>query len=329
MAPPDQPLLSRIQDLPFKPVFIMGDHRSGTTLLYDLLARTGRFNIVTAYHVIRYGELLSNHVEGRTDQAKKDLEAQFERLGIMDRKIDNVDINPDTPEEYAWFLRGIPRLNRLNLGRFTEACRKVQFISGPERPLLLKNPWDYDRNFLRVARLFPDAPMIFIHRNPVDVVNSRLKAARVTFAEKNEYGALISPRYEKMFKRRVGVHLMRFLFSDTWNLGFRLTNRHVGRAADYYLDHVGELPESRYTWVRYEDLCADPNASVGRLMAFLKMTPESTPDLSALIAPRQPRLLPAVEAHLPEVGRRLERYCRAFDYPVPGEAPPDPVRSGG
>ncbi|MGD2082647.1 MAG: sulfotransferase [Chromatiales bacterium] len=327
MATADTPYLQKIQDLPFSPVFIMGDHRSGTTLLYDLLARTGCFNIVTAYHVIHYGELLRNHLENRTDQAKKELEARFERLGITDRKIDNVDITPDTPEEYAWFLRGIPRLNRLNLGRFTEACRKVQFISGPERPLLLKNPWDYDRNFLRVARLFPDAPIIFIHRNPVDIVNSRLKAARVNFGEKNAYGALISPRYEKMFKRRVGVQVMRFLFSDTWNLGVRITSRHVARAADYYLDHVGELPESRYTWVRYEDLCTSPDESVRGLMEFLRMPAKAPLDLAGHIAPRQTRLLPAVEGHLPRIGDKLARYCEAFDYPIPGAPSSPSVRS--
>jgi hypothetical protein len=170
--------------------------------------------------------------------------------------------------------------------------------------------------------------MIFIHRNPVDVINSRLKAARVTFGEKNEYGALISPRYEKMFKRRLGVHVMRFLYSDTWNLGFRLTSRHVARAADYYLDHIGELPQSRRTWVRYEDLCRSPDETVREVMELLNLTPKAQPDLAAHISPRPSRLLPVVEAHLPEVGPRLARYCEAFGYPIPGgtssSAPAEP-----
>lgn len=318
MTTPDAPYLSRIEGLPFTPVFIMGDHRSGTTLLYDLLARTGRFNVVTAYHVIRYDELLRNHAEGRTEEANAELSAEFERLGITDRKIDQVQVTPDTPEEYAWFLRGIPRINRLNLGRFLEACRKVQHISDPQRPLLLKNPWDYDRNFLRVARLFPDAQFVFIHRDPVDIINSRLKAARVTFGEKNEYGALISKRYATMHRRRVGLYVMRFLFSDTWDLGFRITLRHVGRAADYELDHIGELDPDRHTGVRYEDLCREPDQRVGGIMEFLRMGLDGPLDLAQHVSPRSSRLLPTVEAHLADIGARLERYCRAFDYPIPG-----------
>jgi LPS sulfotransferase NodH len=34
------------------PIFIMGNHRSGTTWLHLLLAETGCFAYVTAFHVI-------------------------------------------------------------------------------------------------------------------------------------------------------------------------------------------------------------------------------------------------------------------------------------
>ena len=41
------------------PVFILGLHRSGTTLLYEMLAETGYWNCVWAWHVIRVDDLES------------------------------------------------------------------------------------------------------------------------------------------------------------------------------------------------------------------------------------------------------------------------------
>lgn len=36
------------------PVFILGLHRSGTTILYEMLASTGAFDVLTAWHVIEF-----------------------------------------------------------------------------------------------------------------------------------------------------------------------------------------------------------------------------------------------------------------------------------
>ncbi len=318
MRVPDEAYRERFASTDFQPIFILGDHRSGTTLLYDLLGRTGAFNILTVYHILRYPELVRNHVEGRTDEAKGALMRQFADLGIVDRKIDGVKVTPETPEEYGWLLKGMPTINRLTLGRFMEVCRKVQFVSQADRPLLLKNPWDYDRRFLRVAGLFPEAKFVFIHRNPAEVINSRLKVARITFSEPNPYGMMISRRYQVMFKRRIGLYIVRFLYSDTWDLGARMTSRHVAAAASYYLDHVSELPPSRYIEIRYEDLCEQPNERVKEIMDFLGLQDRTGEDFSALIAKRPIHLLPDVERQLPRIAPRLRRYCERFGYSLPG-----------
>lgn len=58
----DRQYLNLLENINFRPIFIMGDHRSGTTLLHKTLVATECFNFVRAYHVIKYDELLSNHV---------------------------------------------------------------------------------------------------------------------------------------------------------------------------------------------------------------------------------------------------------------------------
>ncbi|EDX82930.1 hypothetical protein S7335_108 [Synechococcus sp. PCC 7335] len=57
---PDSPHLNMLKDVEVAPIIILGDQRSGTTLLYKTLADTGCFNVVRAYHIIKYDEILSN-----------------------------------------------------------------------------------------------------------------------------------------------------------------------------------------------------------------------------------------------------------------------------
>jgi hypothetical protein len=317
---PDAPYLHLIENVGFQPIFIMGEARSGTTILYDLLARTGCFNVVSFYHVVRYLELLRNHVEGRTEQAKQELSRELEAAGLIDRKIDKFKMTPDTPGEYGWLLGEFPRkINRWTLSRFTEMCRKVQYVSDPSKPLLLKNPPDYG-GFLGVLKTFPDALIIFNHRNPLEIVNSWLKAARNTFKTKNPLaGFLGARRYEMLWNWyfRPRLRFRRFLFSDTWDLGARLSEIHVARRADHFLDHIGEVPESKYTSVRYEDLCVDPDRVIMDILRFLGVEPERSADFADLIQFREPRLLPSVARRLPQLDRKLGRYCRAFGYPLP------------
>ncbi|MBE3121464.1 MAG: hypothetical protein IMZ43_08250 [Thermoplasmata archaeon] len=47
---PDNEFIQELQQVTFQPVFIVGLHRSGTSIPYKTLTETGNFNPVTAYH---------------------------------------------------------------------------------------------------------------------------------------------------------------------------------------------------------------------------------------------------------------------------------------
>ena len=68
-----RPYLGRLSELSYRPVFVLGEHRSGTTILYELLARSGSFNYLTAYHTLYFDQLLAHHVRGTTARAREDL----------------------------------------------------------------------------------------------------------------------------------------------------------------------------------------------------------------------------------------------------------------
>ena len=74
-SPPlDAAYSGHLQALPSSLVFIMGCHRSGTSLLYHLLAYTGQVDYLSAYDIIKYDELLYNRMTGRETQVKADLQ---------------------------------------------------------------------------------------------------------------------------------------------------------------------------------------------------------------------------------------------------------------
>ena len=265
---PDAPHLARLEGVRFRPVFIMGNARSGTTILYRLLAMTERFNCVTAYDLINYDELLANHLDQTTDRAKQELGQRFRELGIAGTRFDGVEISPDFPEEYGFLLGQRQQLTPRTLSRFIELCRKVQFVSGAGRPLLLKNPWD-SRSFLYIKKIFPESRFIFIHRNPVEVIQSLLEGMRSLLGTRNAYHALLAGFYDRLMQRPLQRSLARLMFSRRFRVGTRVVSWQVARTARYFVDHVGSLSETDHVSVRYEDLCQDPEAVINQILRFL------------------------------------------------------------
>jgi hypothetical protein len=312
----DNAYLHLLDDVRFQPVFILGDHRSGTTLLYRLLSETGSFNFVTAYHLIRENQLLFHHINGTTTRAKEELDRQFLTLGITDRIIDGVRVTSELPEEYGFNLEGEkyrPQLKPSNLPGFLRLCKKIQFTSEPERPLLLKNPWDY-LNFAYVKSALPAARFVFIHRNPIHIMNSQLHATRSLLAEKNPYAALLADWYTELFNRPLRLRIARLLFSPRLGLGARAVTRHIKRATTYFLNHAASLPDGDHISIRYEDLCADPREQIEGILGFLGLEARAPLAYESYIETRTVRLLPEVAQREQKLRQQLERYFVEFGY---------------
>lgn len=314
--PPDARYIHLIQKGSVQPIFIVGDHRSGSTLLYQLLAFTQHFNVVTAYHILKYDELLSNHLNRVSHRARQQIDNRFKELGLIDRIIDRVKVNPDLPEEYGFILRNggyKAQIRPKTLPTFLEICQKIQFISNPGRPLLLKNPWDV-LNFMYIKQIFPQARFIFIHRNPIHTINSQLRTIRSLFSSKNPYVALIAGWYNQLFDRPVQLYLFRLLFSARFEIGFKIVRRHVTLATTYFLKNIARLPEADVMCLTYEALCQEPESTIASLLSFLQL-PETVPaGTSPFIQVRPARLLDEVERNKPALIKRLAPYLNYCGY---------------
>lgn len=327
----DAPYLAEATSLSPELVFIMGCHRSGTSLLYHLLAYTGQVDYISAYDIIKYDELLHNRINGTEPAIKAELQLVLQQESS--RGLDDLPVGADLPEEYRFlmpreekrafmlnFRRRLeqlffaPHLTPQTLSAFLEMCRKKRFLAGNDRPLVLKNPSDHYFNFWAVHEMLPEAKFIFIHRHPLHIFNSYVHSIPAMFAARSNYAALIDPGYDKLFGR---IPLRRYLSlrvsrSDTM---YRLLLARLIDSFEYYLKHIQKLPPNQFVSLRYEDLCDDPTSCLTRIGRDLRL------DLVPSIPPRfvAPRHLPVSDGIKRLYADRvadMAPYLEYFGYPV-------------
>ena len=159
-----------------------------------------------------------------------------------------------------------------------------------------------------VKSVLPEAKFIFIHRHPIHIINSKLKAVRSILNNRNAYTALISEKYQQLFNKPAQRFVYRLLYSSLFNLGLRTVTKKSVMATNYFLQNVDALPKTDYLSVRYEDLCEDPQTNVLRILSFLELKPRSNLAYETLIAIRPLRLLPEVAKKYDDIRQQLQPY---------------------
>jgi len=314
----DQKYLNKIENINFQPVFILGIPRSGTSILYKILAKTNSFNSVTSYHIICYNELLNNHINNLEDEAKTKLNESFKEKGLVDRGMDRLKVYADFPEEYGYILGKITRqiyIHPKNIHLFSEMARKIQFISDINKPLLLKNPFDF-QNIAYIKKEFPNAKFIFICRNPIKILSSNMKAIQVLLKNKHPYSIQIFRQYTKIFKNPLLLFPVKlfFLYIPVFgliylcNLYKRFTNR--------FIRDIVHLNSEDFTIINYEDLCENPNKSINGLMEFLKIKPEKKLDYEQFIQPRKTHFDEYIIKMKRFIQKKLKKYYDFFGYKI-------------
>lgn len=300
-------------DQEFQPVFITGPHRSGTTVLYRVLAESGCFNITTALHIVNRDRLDALSSPEGLKGAWNELNDRFVALGLRNRTFDAVPISPDIPEEYAYALEHQgrrPKLTEDNEESFIRFCRGVQQAQNPLKPLLLKNPYDAD-NFVSMASRFPQARFVFLFRHPFDIINSQIKAVRSLLAEKNEYVALVSPRYREAWAHPRRVRAARWLYAEWSGLLPLSTIRHVSQLCAYTVENYPTMGDAACS-LTYAELCERPNETVKRVLDFLRLKPAREVDYSQWIQPREPQPLRELLQYRDRIERRNAAYIRTL-----------------
>lgn len=317
--------LERLDSVDLQPVFIIGTHRSGTTILQHVLGQTGCFNVTTAYHVLYSKHLLALHFTDREQLAREELRSLLASKGLLaeehhgvpgktprNKNPDSVPIGPDVSEEYCWALEQSRRIvvQPQNLKSFIDFCKKLQLIQDRSRPLLLKNPYD-TLNFLYLQKVFPQARFVFIHRNPLEVVNSQVRLMRAMLRKKSEYYAMIIERYRWVCEHPIAMKVVGTVFSERLPFLAWQVAHHVSRNFDYVLQNLDKLGNTAMG-VTYPELCREPGQTMRRILDFLKLREETPQDYSRLLRSREPSIVPDVERWRVWLQKRNRAYCQRF-----------------
>ena len=313
---PDQQYLQRLENIEFQPVFILGLHRSGTSILYKMLVATESFNSVTAYHLIRYNQLITNHIYNQEESSKKELTESLKEKGLDDRGIDRLKVNADFAEEYG-FLLGQKTLQMhitpKNLSLFIELSKKIQFISENDKPILLKNPYDFS-NFLYIKQVFPNTKFVFIHRHPFKTLSSTIKAISVLLKNKNPYTTQLFRTYNKIFENPLILTPLRFCFSRYPTFGVIFLTIYSSKTTKYYLKNIKQLPKQDYISITYEDLCENPQENIEKIMKSLDIKISNKMDFTSFIKPRKIDLDHSVVKLRRFIFKCMRKYIKCFGY---------------
>jgi hypothetical protein len=314
----DKEFIQELQEVSFQPVFILGLHRSGTSILYKMLVKTGNFNPVTAYHLINYNELLSNHHLKKEKHAQHRLTELFTEKGLQDRGIDRLKVTADFAEEYGFLLNTQTlkmSLTRKNIALFTQMCKKIQFIAGNDRPVLLKNPYDFP-NFVYIKQVFPNARFVFIHRHPLKTISSTLNAVKMILKNKNPYTTLLSKIYDTFYSNPLFLHPLRFIFCTIPECGVILITRITAKATDYYLKNIEKLPKEDYISITYEEFCMHPQETIENIMKRFSLDMRNKIDASSLMKPRSVDVDVSVKKFQKHIYHSMKTYCDTFQYAI-------------
>jgi hypothetical protein len=293
----DHFICRQLMDVEAHPIFIMGLHRSGTTWLYGTLASLLPVATLSVYDIVHYGELLTAHREGAAPSLRKAIDARF--AGARTRGFDEVPLSHATVDEYGFVLRsyaGRWRIDARTLTTFKELLRKLAFLQ-QRIHVLLKNPWDARQGAFMAAHL-PSAKFIFVHRDPVSILNSQIRMIDGFLSSENP---LLSLLFQGLSRERMslsGARAVRRLVGEAAfrRLLVRLATKHVYEETRSYRRSLAAVPHARRVEVSYEDLLADPAAALEPIVALLGLPLERP--LSTIAAnPRFLNLLPEIGTH--------------------------------
>ena len=248
--------LQKAGDMP-PPVFVVGHWRTGTTHLFNILAR----------HGFAYVSPLAAGMPWDSMGLAAALRPLLERMLPRHRMIDAIPVEPDSPQEDeiplanmspVSFYHGIyfPRRFAENFARgvFFESCTAAEirewkeifaylsrktWLAGGRRPLLVKNPVHTAR-IPTIREIWPDAKFVHCVRDPFEVFRSM----------RNFYDKLLPAL---ALQKHDPGSVERFVLDG------------YSRLMDRFIADRPGIPDGNFCEIRYENLAARPMEEVAML----------------------------------------------------------------
>jgi len=300
-----------------QPIFIIGNFRSGTTLLHRLLAKDNNATSLTSWEIylapsvvgrklLHWGMRL-NYAIGNPAQwifnAFDQIVAQsanIHKIGLTEAEEDgqvlfhiwsSYDLLaffpfPQLVKPYIYYDERIPEEEReRDVHYYHEVLKKHVFAHHGKR-YISKNP-SYSPKVHTLHKEFPDAKFINLVRSPLQVLPSSISLFS------NHFQAYGDPESEYALQETIIEH------SKYWYL--------------YPHKYLKHLPPDQYICIRYKDLVADPEATVR--MIYRRFGFEISPEYAGVLQAEAKKARNYKSKHrysLKAVGLNKKRILREF-----------------
>lgn len=244
-------------------VFIVGNPRSGTTLLYQWLAATGLFaypsNIMSRFYNAPYiGGLLHKIFIDYDKHGELCGNVQFDFASLLGKTK-----GAHSPHEFWYFWRRffhfdeIQHLSEADLaeGNHELFLKELAAIERCfEKPLLLKAlimNWNIDY----LNRILQKPLFLFIKRNTIQNMASLFKARKIFFNDPGRWYSFKPPEYEILKTKTVYMQLAGQVY---------YTNKHIETT-------LKRIQPERSIVISYEKFCKAPEEQHNEILSLLRL----------------------------------------------------------
>ena len=282
----DREYLSLVSSQDVYPVFVMGFHRSGTTFIYDSIARCFPLANLDLYSIFFYERLLSNAVNERERSDREWFNLYLDYLGIEDRGLDGFEVRDTMVEEYCWVLSKSNLIFpstitwSLDCRRLREVCQKLAYTNPGTKGVLLKNPFDYC-NAPRLLKYFPNAKFVYVKRRPTDILNSCLRSLMRMVRPHPFFDLMTStqPRVAQLVARRMAKYWQDKTDDELLEKISEPIQKALKKKLRQSKRSLEHLPRDSYVVVDYETFTTNPTAALLEVKKLLNMEFSTPPDV--------------------------------------------------
>ncbi|MBN1305288.1 MAG: sulfotransferase [Anaerolineales bacterium] len=246
-----------------KPLFILGNFRSGSTFLHRLLSRDSNFTSLTTWDIYITPTVTQRKIVGLVKKVDNVLGGHLKRLILLiDRlTLGQVQIHRISffePEEdenillHAWssyftsvlfpfldelppynfFDKALPAGDRNKIMAFYHSClQRHLYAAGGNKRFVSKNP-AFSPKIETLAEFFPDARIIYLVRNPLDMLPS-------TVSWLSYITSVFNHQKEKYLHQSMILEMTQYWY------------RHP-------LKYIDEHPSKNHLILKYDDLIGQP-----------------------------------------------------------------------
>ena len=288
-----------------KPVFVVGNYRSGTTFLHRLLAKDRRtFTAMEGWEIfiapsitqrkilsfwVSVDRLLGGHLLKWLDhlwQGNVQSQVTFHKLGVREPEEDEgllahiwsgiipwniFPIMENGSPVYAKFDTMVSEKEKQRVMNFYKRCLQRHVYAHGGRKIYLSKSPSFSASVDSIYKTFPDARIIYLVRNPMEVVPSALNMWAF------KWHVTCSPTEKYPYRDEV-LDMMKYWY-------------------EHPLERLHKAPLESYRIIRFDELVEDPERIVRQIYQHFRLP-----------------LRPAYERKLRQESRRAKRAARKSSY---------------